>query len=422
MSQTVIKAENISKRYRIGIKEEKAKTFAEQLYNYVRYPYKNFQNIRKLGEFSSNEESIHWAIKDINFEVRQGEVLGIIGKNGAGKSTLLKVLSKITEPSSGRILIHGRIAALLEVGTGFHPELTGRENIYMNGTILGMSKKEIDKKLDEIVDFSGVDKYIDTAVKFYSSGMRVRLGFSVAAHLEPEILVVDEVLSVGDAEFQNKCLGKMQSVSENEGRTILFVSHDLNAVYKLTSKCMLLHQGEIQSIGGPDEIIRLYRSNLVDSKSFYLNPDKLNGIVSVEILTSSGLQIHEFGKPLEIQVKVRFNQLFKNVAIAFQFVNELGQSIINPLVTSDKIKWIHDGIGEISLLIPYLRLFAGKYSLTIHLGDKSSNYHIETIEDACQFEISMDHLHSEYGWNRKAAFYLESHLWKTKDAIYESDY
>ena len=203
---TVIKVENVSKRYRIGV-QEKSDTFAGQLKNAITYPVRNFKRITQLKKFDNeNDPSVFWALKDINFEVKQGEVLGIIGRNGAGKSTLLKVLSRITEPTTGSIKIKGRVSSLLEVGTGFHPELTGRDNVYMNGTILGMTKKEIDKKFDEIVAFSGVEQHIDTPVKFYSSGMKVRLGFSVAAHLEPEILIIDEVLAVGDFEFQKALL------------------------------------------------------------------------------------------------------------------------------------------------------------------------------------------------------------------------
>ena len=258
MSNTIIKVENISKRYRLGLKEKKADTFAQQMVNALKYPIDNFKRIQKLGKFGEEEEGVHWALKDVSFEVKQGDVLGIIGKNGAGKSTLLKILSKITEPTSGRIEVNGRIAALLEVGTGFHPELSGRENIYMNGTILGMTRREIDSKLDEIIDFSGVEKFIDTPIKFYSSGMKVRLGFSVAAHLEPEILVIDEVLSVGDYEFQKKCLGKMNEVAKDFGRTVLFVSHNMAAVKTLCSKGIVLEHGNVVFSGISDDAIDYY--------------------------------------------------------------------------------------------------------------------------------------------------------------------
>lgn len=225
--KNIIKVSNLSKRYRLGLREKQSDTFIGQVSQIIHLPWRNLKRLNQLNKFNEENESVFWALKDISFEVKEGEVLGIIGKNGAGKSTLLKILSQITEPSSGKIEIHGRVASLLEVGTGFHPELSGRENIYMNGTILGMTRREIDAKLEEIIDFSGVEKFIDTPVKFYSSGMKVRLGFSVAAHLDPEILIIDEVLAVGDYEFQKKCLGKMEEVSIGQGRTVLFVSHNL---------------------------------------------------------------------------------------------------------------------------------------------------------------------------------------------------
>lgn len=254
----VIEVRGLSKRYRIGLKEKRHETLVGQIGSILRAPLDNFRKLRDLSRFGDDDESVFWALKDINFDVQQGDVLGIIGHNGAGKSTLLKILSRITEPTSGEIRVKGRISALLEVGTGFHPELTGRENIYMNGTILGMTKKEIDRKLDEIVDFSGVEKYIDTPVKFYSSGMKVRLGFAVAAHLEPEILIIDEVLAVGDAEFQRKCLGKMEDVAQNNGRTILFVSHDLAAVSALCSNSILLSNSKIVKFGNTNSVIQDY--------------------------------------------------------------------------------------------------------------------------------------------------------------------
>src|SRR5438034_2934919 len=285
MSAIAIRVENLSKAYRIGLEEQQHETLVGAIGAFLRSPWENYRNLRKLSRFddvsaeagnqkseirnqkSANRSSdtsfqlsafnsqlsapadVIWALKDVSFEVKHGEVLGIIGRNGAGKSTLLKILSRITEPTSGRAEVYGRVGSLLEVGTGFHPDLTGRENIYLNGTILGMKKREIDLGFDEIVDFSGVEKFIDTPVKRYSSGMRVRLAFSVAAHLEPEILIVDEVLAVGDAEFQKKCLGKMGDVA-HEGRTVLFVSHNMNAVKSLCGRALLLANG-LLSLNGP---------------------------------------------------------------------------------------------------------------------------------------------------------------------------
>ena len=262
MSNSVIKVQKLSKRYRLGLKEKEAETLVGQISQAILSPWENLKRLRILSRFGEDDESVFWALKDVSFEVHQGEVLGIIGKNGSGKSTLLKILSQITEPTSGKIEIHGRVASLLEVGTGFHPELSGRENIYMNGTILGMTRKEIDKKLDEIIDFSGVEKFIDTPVKFYSSGMKVRLGFSVAAHLDPEILIIDEVLAVGDFEFQAKCLGKMEDVSKNQGRTVLFVSHSMQAIQALCTSCILLENSRVKFIGSTSEVINKYVSSV----------------------------------------------------------------------------------------------------------------------------------------------------------------
>lgn len=254
---TALSVREISKRYRIGLTEARSETFAGQIMDMVKAPLRNLKQLRSLSRFKEEDESVFWALRDIEFDVQQGEVLGIIGHNGAGKSTLLKILSRITEPTTGEITIHGRVSSLLEVGTGFHPDLTGRENVYMNGTILGMRKREIDKKFDEIVAFSGVEKYIDTPVKRYSSGMKVRLAFSVAANLQPDVLIIDEVLAVGDAEFQKKCLGKMNDIA-GQGRTILFVSHDMTAIQNLCQNVILLKQGRVQKTGTASEIVDFY--------------------------------------------------------------------------------------------------------------------------------------------------------------------
>lgn len=268
---------NISKRYRIGLKEQLQHSFASAIFNFFSRPFINYRKYRSLYRFDDIESypdaysdagssDIIWALRDVSFELKQGEVLGIIGRNGAGKSTLLKILSKITDPTSGYAKIHGNISSLLEVGTGFHPELTGRENIYLNGTILGMRKREIDRKLDEIVDFSGVEKFIDTPVKRYSSGMKVRLAFSVAAHLEPDILIIDEVLAVGDAEFQKKCINKMEDVG-TQGRTVLFVSHNIPAVTRLCDRTILLESGMVIHDGPTDKVVSSYLSAGLGTKA-----------------------------------------------------------------------------------------------------------------------------------------------------------
>ena len=272
MSQTVIKVENLSKAYQIGqIGSGTISRDIDRLWQMkVLGKEDPFLKIGETNDRSTKGDSnIVWSLKDINFEINQGDAVGIIGKNGAGKSTLLKLLSRVTSPTTGNIKVKGRIASLLEVGTGFHPELSGRENIYLNGAILGMRKKEITRKLDEIIDFSGVERYIDTPVKRYSSGMYVRLAFAVAAHLESEILIVDEVLAVGDAEFQKKCLGKMGDISKGEGRTVLFVSHNMSAVKSLCTKGVVLKNGNVLYSGTTDNAI-----------SKYLKGDMINQILS----------------------------------------------------------------------------------------------------------------------------------------------
>ena len=263
-----VKVEKISKIYRIGTKNENNDSLVKQMFEFIRSPLKNYRKHRSLYKFDDvellandqsggNDSNTLWAVRNVSFDVKKGEILGIIGRNGAGKSTLLKILCRITDPTIGSAHIRGRISSLLEVGTGFHQELTGRENIFLNGTILGMTKTEVDKKFDEIVAFSGIEKFIDTPVKRYSSGMKVRLAFSVAAHLEPDILIIDEVLAVGDADFQKKCLKKMEDVG-GKGRTVLFVSHDMAAVTRLCDRVILLENGTVVEDGTPEQVISHY--------------------------------------------------------------------------------------------------------------------------------------------------------------------
>ncbi len=258
---TVITVKNVGKKYAINHERGKYVTMRDILTNILKSPFQFFrQRIKHSLGMQQKEE--FWALRNTNFEVKKGEIMGIIGNNGAGKSTLLKILSQITPPSEGEIKIYGRVGSLLEVGTGFHPELTGRENIFLNGAILGMPKKEIVRKFDRIVAFAGIEQFLDTPVKHYSSGMYVRLAFSVAAHLEPDILIIDEVLAVGDAEFQKKCLGKMEEVTQEEKRTILFVSHNIEAIRQLCTHCVLLEKGAVKMIGKTEDVLQMYTQNL----------------------------------------------------------------------------------------------------------------------------------------------------------------
>lgn len=323
MSDTAIRVEDISKRYKIGVKSHDTikDLLASSLNGFFRRSSGSSLN-PQLSTLNSPPSDYIWALKDVSFDVKRGETLGIIGANGAGKSTLLKILSRITEPTSGRAEVYGRVGSLLEVGTGFHGELTGRENIYLNGAVLGMRKVEIDRKFDEIVDFSGVEKFIDTPVKRYSSGMYVRLAFAVAAHLEPEIMIVDEVLAVGDAEFQKKCLGKMGDVAK-EGRTVLFVSHNMDAMQRLCSRCFLLEDGKVISQGTTASTVTRYLS----SNSQGSQPNKW---IDVSHATRTGTGEARF-------VAVRYSSLKEDVAFqpysngplefALAIESDLGRSV-----------------------------------------------------------------------------------------------
>ena len=324
MKDIILKAENISKQYRLG--QVGTGTLSHDLnrwWHEIRGKENPYLKIGDTNDRSTKGESDYvWALQDINFEVERGEVLGIIGKNGAGKSTLLKILSKVTAPTTGSIKSRGRIASLLEVGTGFNPELTGKENIYLNGAILGMTKKEIASKIDEIIDFSGCERYIDTPVKRYSSGMTVRLAFAVAAFLEPEILVIDEVLAVGDAEFQKKAIGKMQDISRKGGRTVLFVSHNMAAIQKLCTKCVLLQNGKFIMQGKTEDVINFYLSQSFLNDSEYLFNSKLPVAkiayaTKLNIEDDNGNLMNEIpiGKPWKVNIHFTVREKIKNLVI-----------------------------------------------------------------------------------------------------------
>ena len=322
----ILKIENLSKQYRLGLVG--LGSISDDL---KRWWYKirgKEDPFLKIGE--SNDRTLKgdseyvWALQDINFEVKRGEVLGIIGKNGAGKSTLLKILSKVTGPTTGSIKSNGRIASLLEVGTGFHPEMTGRENIYLNGAILGMTKKEIASKIDEIIDFSGCERYIDTPTKRYSSGMKVRLAFAVAAHLEPDILIVDEVLAVGDAEFQKKAIGKMKSISEEGGRTVLFVSHNMASVQDLCTRVIILEQGNLTFGGGVQEGINTYlNSNNVSEGFIDFKVDKKHSSAKILRLELKNKEMHispqfKSGEVIEFNVEINVQRLLRNPVLSLR--------------------------------------------------------------------------------------------------------
>lgn len=333
-----IKVENLSKAYQLG--EIGTGTISRDLERWLAKVRGKEDPFLKIGEandrVTKGTSDVVWSLKDINFEIQQGEAVGIIGRNGAGKSTLLKILSRVTAPTTGKIKVRGRIASLLEVGTGFHPELTGRENIFLNGAILGMRKKEIARKFDEIVDFAGIERYIDTPVKRYSSGMYVRLAFAVAAYLESEILIVDEVLAVGDAEFQRKCLGKMGEVSKGEGRTVLFVSHNMASIQKLCNTAMLLNTGNFVLIDKTKKVIDEYLVNGFSNnyqKKFNVNKNEIAGVSKVELTDENGKLIFEvpIGKKWIVKVYFHINRPVRN------FVSAIG--MINPLEVPINTSW-----------------------------------------------------------------------------------
>lgn len=388
-ANTAIRVENISKCYRIGLKENIHNSIGAALFDFIKSPLNNYRKYRSLYRFDDiNPEpgsnsgngslDIIWALKSISFEVKQGEVLGIIGRNGAGKSTLLKVLSRITDPTIGRVEICGKVSSLLEVGTGFHPELSGRENVYLNGAILGMKKAEIDHKFNEIVNFSGVEKFIDTPVKRYSNGMKVRLAFSVAAHLEPDILVIDEVLSVGDAEFQNKCLGKMQNIT-SKGRTVLFVSHNMGAVIQLCPSSILLEKGKIAAMGPSREVVQQYLSGIfapVDNTDLRNSPVR-SGDGRLQFV-AAGLQ-NEAGKstnmpvsgsPVDIVLDFVSRTALSRVQFKLTIFNHMGIAVTHCSVeTSGRRFNVSPGKGRVVCRIPRLPLPLGQYKIAASAYD-----------------------------------------------------
>ena len=390
-NDTVIRIENLSKQYRLGLVS--TGTVSHDLNRWWCKMVGKEDPYLKIGDSndrtSKGESDYVWALKDINLEVKRGERIGIIGKNGAGKSTLLKILSQVTGPTTGSVKMKGRVGALLEVGTGFHPELTGRENIYMNGTILGMKRWEVKNKLDEIVDFAGVERYLDTPVKRYSSGMMVRLGFAVAAHLEPDILIVDEVLAVGDAEFQKKAIGKMKEVSEGgDGRTILFVSHNMHAIKKLCSGVVLLTDGKNGIKGEVDNVIDEYSKSsvkvtnkLIEFKPIFIS--RLNIIIrNIQLNRDTQGKIAP-RKPLKIDIEIESKEFVEDIGIQITFSSDIvfGQIFTSNTKTTKNLNVkLRKGINKLTCIINSLNICSGTYTFGFAIDKPFVEFYYQKLD------------------------------------------
>lgn len=414
MASFAIKADRISKRYRIGTVRERYVALRDIL-------ARRIKGIgQRLVKRKSHQEVGHedfWALRDVSFELEAGECVGVIGRNGAGKSTLLKILSRITEPTGGEVRLRGRVGSLLEVGTGFHPELTGRENTFLNGAILGMSRSEIARKFDEIVAFAEVEKFLDTPVKYYSSGMYTRLAFAVAAHLEPEILIVDEVLAVGDAQFQKKCLGKMGEVARC-GRTVLFVSHNMQAISSLTNRVVTLEKGQTIFFGNTAEGVARYTSEMFEEDKLgrrYEAPIGKKGphIASAEVLTSDVHGEHICGQPFAMEFAVCLPKSQDGLCFSVQVVDDVSRAVC--------YFWLLDrssdfdrgaGVYRFRCNIPRFRLYMGRYTITTYLADRRGDEMLENLTDICPFEVSMRGIvREQYDWRPKATVYIEDVEW-----------
>jgi lipopolysaccharide transport system ATP-binding protein len=399
MSDIIISVENLSKHYLVGHQSARRESYVA-LRDVIGREARNFA--RKARDFFRGQQIVQgdeiekfWALKDVSFEVKRGEVLGIIGRNGAGKSTLLKILSRITEPTRGHAILRGRVASLLEVGTGFHPELTGRENIFLNGAILGMTRAEIARKFDEIVAFADVERFLDTPVKRYSSGMYLRLAFAVAAHLEPEILIVDEVLAVGDAEFQKKCLGKMQDVSSKQGRTVLFVSHNMAMIQQLCGRTILLHEGSLVGDGETGKIIHDYMADagaglvsLRDWKDRVTSGDGM--IADFEVCDEHGTHVNAvpLGGKLRFVLSVEFRNPVYKPLFGIYVHSATGEPIL-------ELRSCHSGLRQdlslghvtVEALVENIGLYPGEYTLSPWVYDDATKVDIDWVRHCCRLSV-----------------------------------
>ncbi|MEI6239034.1 MAG: polysaccharide ABC transporter ATP-binding protein [Planctomycetia bacterium] len=415
MTDSIITIENLGKRYRL---RHEAKAPYHTLREAVAGKVQQLFGLRKSVTEAPTQEDF-WALRDVSLEIQRGDVVGIIGRNGAGKSTLLKILSRITEPTTGRVRLGGRVASLLEVGTGFHPELTGRENIYLNGAILGMTKAEIRAQFDEIVAFAEVERFLDTPVKHYSSGMYVRLAFAVAAHLEPEILIVDEVLAVGDAQFQKKCLGKMRAVAEHSGRTVLFVSHNMATISSLTNQVLMLRAGGVDYQGDTAEGIRRYLAVPGTIRGLYI-AERVNTtkpyVSRIALQPEGSKYVHLSGKPLDIVFEVRHTTPIVGGCLSFQIVNQFQQPVIHCSILApnepNKDLFRKAGATVLRCRIPRLALNVGTYTLKTFLSEPPGGTLFETLEGVCPFDVDMAEPSTLWGWRPDACSYHERYVWE----------
>jgi lipopolysaccharide transport system ATP-binding protein len=411
MSDHAIQVSGLGKRYRLGTIG--ATSLREEVAAWWQRTRGRAGRIRDPREF--------WALRDVSFDVRPGEVIGIIGRNGAGKSTLLKLLSRITEPTEGFARLRGRVASLLEVGTGFHPELTGRENVYLNGAILGMRRIEVSRKFDEIVAFAEVEAFIDTPVKRYSSGMYVRLAFAVAAHLEPEILIVDEVLAVGDAAFQQKCLGKMRDVTRRDGRTIVFVSHDMAAITTLTQRCVLLEKGRLAFCGPTLEAASRYFSQGGQDAAAYTappRPDGEPGVAHAAVLTSEPGQVQAGLAPMEVVLGIHHPRGIAGAFVALQIINQFNQPATQLWLQDSAQPFGREG-GKTTLRcrLPRVRLNVGRYTLRVVLGSTlgGANILLQQLDYVCPFEVVRLGETVPWGWRAENCAYEDDMAWSVEE-------
>lgn len=405
-SDIAMSVRGLSKSYTIVHGQQRRPTFRDLLMDRLRNPFKR------------SAKETFWALKDVSFDIKKGEVVGIIGRNGAGKSTLLKILSRITEPTGGEIDLYGRVGSLLEVGTGFHPELTGRENIFLNGAILGMNRAEIRRQFDAIVDFAEVEKFLDTPVKRYSSGMYVRLAFAVAAHLSSEILIVDEVLAVGDSTFQKKCLGKMSDVARN-GRTVLFVSHNMEAVLRLTRRAIWMANGSLVADGPTEDVSSAYLAAPFRddaARGAYTADGTSTGyhIAQARVRTSENGAVHFFAEPIRFEFSIRTPERSDSLRFTFQILDDAQRAVCHFRPPADRLPW-REARGEhlITCEAAKLRLFQGDYSIRTFLSDRTTGTLHECLDGVCMFSVAMNCAPpDEYGWSRGQCAYIEDSAWE----------